>query len=358
MNDTLACRLEEIYKSGRDFAAFRLPHSNKIKIITNNQEEKSELIYDMENLNGKTGYVIAPFSISKENPCILLPSTHEEEHQAPHPHPSTPIPPAKPDIPNPSADYRSRYTTFITAIKEKTYRKIVLSRNRTIECEAYPAIETFLSACRYYPGLYIYIYNAIPAGIWLGCSPEPLLTGEYNRMQTVAIASTHLPGMEKTWSNKDIDEQSAVSEHIKTRLDAAGIKSQSIGPYPQEAGHLTHLRTDFNFSLTNPRKLGSILKSLHPTPAISGLPQSEAVEFILKHEGYDRRYYSGFLGTLQPNGRSNIYINLRCMSIEKHHITLYAGGGLLSSSTLEAEWKETEEKLRTITSIPSIYVFK
>jgi isochorismate synthase len=118
------------------------------------------------------------------------------------------------------------------------------------------------------------------------------------------------------------------------------------------------LRTDFYFNLRDKESIGDILDALHPTPAISGLPKSEAVEFILRNEGYDRKYYSGFIGNVDPEGRTDIYVNLRCMSIGERNITLYAGGGLLPASTIEGEWQETENKLRTINQIPNIYVFK
>ena len=94
--------------------------------------------------------------------------------------------------------------------------------------------------------------------------------------------------------------------------------------------------------------LFQLLKVLHPTPAVCGLPKEEAYRFILENEGYDRCYYSGFIGWLDPDGRTDLYVNLRCMHIEEEQLTLYAGGGLLASSELNDEWLETEKKLQTI----------
>ena len=100
------------------------------------------------------------------------------------------------------------------------------------------------------------------------------------------------------------------------------------------AGALSHLKTDFQFSLKDNKGLGDLLKVLHPTPAVCGLPKEEAYRFILQNEGYDRRYYSGFIGWLDPEGRTDIYVNLRCMHIEDEQLTLYAGGGLLALSLI------------------------
>lgn len=63
--------------------------------------------------------------------------------------------------------------------------------------------------------------------------------------------------------------------------------------------------------------------------------------FILDNEGYDRSYYSGFIGWLRPEGRTDLYVNLRCMNVKEDSLTLYAGGGLLASSELDDEFQET-----------------
>lgn len=61
---------------------------------------------------------------------------------------------------------------------------------------------------------------------------------------------------------------------------------------PAFAGALSHLKTDFHFSLPDSNKLGNLLNLLHPTPAVCGLPKEEAYRFIQDNEKYDRRYYS------------------------------------------------------------------
>jgi isochorismate synthase len=54
---------------------------------------------------------------------------------------------------------------------------------------------------------------------------------------------------------------------------------------------------------------------------------------------------------LEPTGETNIYVNLRCMEIGESSLTLFAGSGLLASSTCKEEWRETEQKLKTMASI-------
>jgi isochorismate synthase len=112
-----------------------------------------------------------------------------------------------------------------------------------------------------------------------------------------------------------------------------------------------HLKTVFNFQINDTNKLGDLLGSLHPTPAVCGFPKEEAYRLITENEGYDRSYYSGFSGPLYMTGGTHLFVNLRCMEIGPEELTFYAGGGLLASSKLETEWEETEEKLKTMLSL-------
>jgi isochorismate synthase len=59
----------------------------------------------------------------------------------------------------------------------------------------------------------------------------------------------------------------------------------------------------------------------------------------LKNEGYDREYYTGFLGELNKEGFNkdtlDLYVNLRCMKIIKDQAHLYMGCGITKIVILE-----------------------
>ena len=108
------------------------------------------------------------------------------------------------------------------------------------------------------------------------------------------------------------------------------------------------MRSDFTFTLSDNRHLGDLIACLHPTPTVCGLPKREAFQFIIHNEHRPRRYYSGFMGWLNPAGDTHLYVSLRCMNIADGSCRLYAGGGLLRDSVMEQEWQETEAKLETM----------
>ena len=157
--------------------------------------------------------------------------------------------------------------------------------------------------------------------------------------------------MPTDWSRKNREEQAYVADYIRRILQRYAEALTECAPYTARAGQVVHLKTDFGFRLPSTHCLGDLLHELHPTPAVCGLPKEDAFRFIPLNEGYERSYYSGFVGMLDPGGETHLYVNLRCMALGTGAATLYAGGGILASSDAASEWDETAEKMKTMQSI-------
>jgi isochorismate synthase len=126
------------------------------------------------------------------------------------------------------------------------------------------------------------------------------------------------------------------------------------GPRTIAAGNVVHLQTDFRVDLPRAELMAlanRVLHELHPTSAVCGMPKDKALSFILQHEGYDRSFYSGFLGPVHIDGQSHLYVNLRCMQLGQNVAYLYVGGGVTADSCADAEWRETELKAGTLLAV-------
>jgi isochorismate synthase len=343
--------LDACIQENRSFAIYKLPGDSMLHLAA--QESGSPALFQsVEELNGQAGFVMAPFAVSAALPIVLIrPAIKTQRPFAPE------NPPAKKRNPKAWEEdgkeaYLERFGAFITPVREKRFKKLVLSRSLTVGREAgFSPARAFALACATYTRSYVYLCHTPQTGTWLGSTPEALLSGEGNAWNTVALAGTQpAPNgrLPETWDDKNLVEQALVSYYIRRQLAWRDVYPTEKGPYTVRAGELAHLRSDFLFSLPDTGRLGSLLHLLHPTPAVSGLPKEEACRFICENEGYSRRYYSGFAGWLNPEGKSDLYVNLRCMNIGDHSFTLYAGGGLLPSSVAEQEWQETKDKLQTM----------
>ena len=171
--------------------------------------------------------------------------------------------------------------------------------------------------------------------------------------QTVALAGTQrdlgLPPENVVWGEKEIEEQAIVERYIEATLRRERANYQKTVPYTSKAGKLLHLKTKFRFR--PPNSVFNFIKALHPTPAVCGIPKKPAKDFIVHHEKHQRDYYSGFLGPLNINFQSNLFVNLRCMQVFKDKFALYIGGGITADSNAEKEWEETEIKSQTLADV-------
>lgn len=339
------------------YALFRYPNTHTIYLIA--QQQGQPLLFDsIDKLEEKDGFVIAPFEPSKINPIILFtPDIEIEFENYPSDFPNECI--LEPLLTEESRIlYKKDFQSFIDPLKKKNFDKIVLSRNQTFQTSKDINPETlFLRACNRYPRQFVALYYTETSGLWLTATPEVLLEGKQDDWHTISLAGT-MPFREgydandlNSWSDKDKREQAYVTEYIASLLKTQATNIHFEGPYVSQAGNVMHLRTDFHFSLPRQYQLSKLLKMLHPTPAVCGLPKVETREHILKNESKPRKYYAGFIGVYNTKKNVRLFVSLRCMQIEEKLYHLYAGGGLLGASEEENEWKETEDKMHTMKSL-------
>lgn len=345
----------------KTYAFYRLPY--KEKYISVSSEEDAEVIDSLHDIGEKRGFIISPFCKSSEYPVLLIhPDTvcekaltaDGENHGREEDCRETAEDVSSPNV---SESYRESFDAFHAKVCGKVFRKLVLSRTKEIEtCNEEDGKRMFLNACRTFPRLMVMLFHTPQSGTWLIASPEILIEREGETWHTVALAGTmaYREGYAE-WSSKNKEEQHIVEEYISEKIAPFADNIVTDGPITMRAGNLVHLRTDFRFQIqhteTAERSLGAILENLHPTPAICGIPKREAQEFIQNTEPHCREYYSGFAGPLNLFGATHLFVSLRCCRILGDRIRLYAGGGIMPDSCCEAEWMETEQKMKTISCI-------
>ena len=352
------------------YAIYRLPHEDHATLIHQKEGDPVEL-HSLTELNGRQGFVVAPFEIKSGQPIVVIQgevcnvecgktrgmwnvecgmrfagrdNNAEEVSSFNIPHSTF------------HNYYSIDFANYHSQLEADKFRKIVLARCADEKMdEKVEPMELFYRACAMYPRLFIALVDTPQTGCWLTATPEILLDGKDNDWRTIALAGTmklegdQLNGEGETlrWSTKNIQEQRIVSTYITECLEQFTGDFREEGPRTVRAANLVHLRSDFTFKLNDNKNIGELLNTLHPTPAVCGLPKREAFQFIVKNEHTPRRYYSGFMGPMGAK-ETHLYVSLRCMNIDGDTCHLFAGGGLLKDSTEEQEWQETEAKMETI----------
>jgi len=251
--------------------------------------------------------------------------------------------------------YEDLVVKGIQAIEMGEFKKVVLSRSESIDLAAFDFVTAFQQLKQWYPTTFCYCFFHPKIGFWMGATPEQLLKAHGDIFETTALAGTQKANSEVaiSWQQKEKDEQQYVTDFIVKRLREVALSVKVTEPYSIKAGSIWHIKTDISGVLNQNSTLEEVISTLHPTPAVCGLPKKKAMAFIIENENYDRTFYTGFLGELNSslasiNVSSDLFVNLRGMQIKDNKAILYMGCGITKESIPEKEWEESVNKSMTM----------
>lgn len=363
------------FENNFSFALWKLPHTNTVHFAASDKPLKLKEI-NMEE--SAPGFVFAPFDPAQDK--IFLPAdelfvfnsgriiTSQGPFLQSHDSKKTDqknevrkyhVGDVQPLSTANQSGYKELVEKSRAEVLRGTFEKIVPSRCKHISLGGdFDALKVFEELSALYPHALVSVFSSPISGTWVGATPEMLagITRDQH-FHTAAVAGTQ-PFTDGTdirsvsWTQKDIEEQALVERYIISCFKKIRLREyDEHGPKTSIAGNVIHLKTDFEVDMvaTNFPQLGTtMLKLLHPTSAVCGMPLQASLEFIRKHEGYERQYYSGFLGPLNIHQESHLYVNIRCMQLFDQQALLYAGAGVLADSDPDKEWIETEMKMNTL----------
>lgn len=359
-------RIGEQFSAELPFVAYRKPNGNEVKAIFQNNRE----LYTITDFS-ESGFVFAPFDAAE--PAILLRKDDSLSEIYSLANVVGEIQTVSDRDGENDRDFHLQLVKKgISEIDIGPLKKVVLTRILEVATHKSPFI-LFRDMLTKYPTAFCYIWYHPQVGLWLGATPEMLLETENQNLSAMSLAGTrpYRGGETPIWGKKELEEQEMVTQFI---IDSLRDKVSNLSVSDREsvrAGNLWHLRNVIRGTM-NGAGLGEIIRALHPTPAVCGLPKELAKDFILRNEKHKRQYYTGFLGELnfkeeiiRPSTRKNqenrayrtlknrtsLYVNLRCMEIRGNRVSIFVGGGITKESVPEMEWEETKDKTRTMLNI-------
>lgn len=241
---------------------------------------------------------------------------------------------------------------------EQTYKfkKIVLARQSqfTFDIPIKPdALLKHLAAIT--PNCYHFDFQIDTYRGFIGATPEQLFSLEEDTLTTEALAGSINRGQNKEHDHKlgeqllacpkTAIEHNYVVETIDTQLRP--LCEQLSCDQKQKLKKLRnnqHLLTEFSGTVKNNINAADILKALHPTPAVGGVPHEDILEAIRSIEPFDRGWYAAPVGYIGYN-KTEFAVAIRSALIDNSALSLYAGAGVVAGSTPEKEWDEIETKI-------------
>jgi menaquinone-specific isochorismate synthase len=196
---------------------------------------------------------------------------------------------------------------------------------------------------------------------FVGASPELLVRRTGTEIQcnplagTIALPPNVAPDDYETWllgSTKNLHEHSVVVDEIVRNLanvydDIHADAEPSIVTL-RTVAHLGTWVTAKSHDLDNAPDALEVLRMLHPTAAVGGIPRQSAYELICHLEQHDRGNYAGPLGWIDAQGDGEWWLGLRGVLLQGRDFEAWAGAGIVSESDPTAEREETKNKLAVV----------
>ncbi len=259
------------------------------------------------------------------------------------------------DHPN-KEEWLTKSVQSLKAIKEGVLKKVVLAKKTQFHFndpidpwDLVSQLKNDKSDC------YHYCFSPNPSVAFLGASPERLYERKNREIKTEAIAGTRPRGTstvederfknELLTSPKELREHQLVVDFIEERLSSLCSELK----WNKRASLLRlkegqHLYSACEGLLKANVSDEELIFKLHPTPAVSGVPQEKALKAIWETEPFSRGWYAGPIGWI-ANEEAEFAVAIRCGLLQGSKLSLFSGAGLVEGSTPESEWEEIEHKL-------------
>jgi menaquinone-specific isochorismate synthase len=241
--------------------------------------------------------------------------------------------------------------------------KVILARQTELAFSGkVPAIRFLID----YPypdnSTYRFYFEPLEGHAFISFTPERLYRRDGDLLQTEALAGTitketvkaddHMASELLLNSEKDVREHRFVKDTIYRELQpvCSDIDMQEqVGVL--QLNRLAHLYARCRAKLLPEFCNDStVLRQLHPTPAVGGVPREEAMTLILKTEPFCRGWYAAPVGWLSRDA-AEFAVGIRSALINETRVDLYSGAGLVRGSDPESEWEEVDQKIGDILAI-------
>lgn len=343
-------KIQNQYNKELPFVVYRKPHSFSIQAIL----QKDNVLHYTNSFEEK-GFVFSDFSGDKH--IILNSDEFLKSTYLPVSKQETKVNYEEDKLIEDKEFHLKLVAKAVQEIKKETFEKVVVSRRIETSCETNP-FELYKQLLNKYTTTFCYLWYHPKVGLWMGATPEILLKTDSQRLTTMSLAGTqeYIPNTAPQWGKKELHEQNIVTEYIADNLKGKVEDMKVSSAKSVRAGNLWHLKSTIEGKL----KIGikEVAETLHPTPAVCGLPKEPSKAFVLAHENYSREFYTGYLGELNfgdAKTQSHLFVNLRCVQLLKNKAYVYVGGGITSESEPKRELEETIIKSKTMLNIINFF---
>lgn len=265
---------------------------------------------------------------------------------------------AKTAIRPPQDAWTEMVRSAIDRIESGTLQKVVLATAMDVDLNAPIDVPAVLERLRRtYPHCFRFLVQPSPDGAFFGPSPERLLRKRGELVETEALAGS-VPRGETPEADDELarelfadeklqHEQGLVVAAILDALEPLGAVTAGEQTV-RKLANIQHLHTPIELETRDDEHILDVVETLHPTPAVGGVPRESSMQTIRAVEPFDRGWYAAPVGWFDAAGDGEFAVGIRSGVAADQSVRLFAGGGIVSDSDPASEWDEVQHKYRPI----------
>ena len=205
-------KVEQHFQSRLPFVLYRKPNSMQFKAWL-----KANPNLDYSDEFTEEGFVFAPYGdepavIFRKEDCHCLSATQRLSSVQLTTTENSDL------TPETKSAYKRLIDRAISEINTTPLLKVVLSRVLNVDYSGRSPVAIFKELIEAYPNAFVYCWFHPKVGLWLGATPELLLSLKRNQLKTVSLAGTLNASDHAEWSPKEIHEQQIVTDFIVSQL--------------------------------------------------------------------------------------------------------------------------------------------
>ncbi|KRK35404.1 isochorismate synthase [Loigolactobacillus bifermentans] len=246
-------------------------------------------------------------------------------------------------------------TATVARLQQHQQQKVVLARVLAVTAgQAWQPVQVWQTLRQQQPQTYHFLLR-YQDRTFISATPERLVARQGDQVTTAAIAGTIRRGVTPEQDQtlgaqllndaKNRQEQAYVVQAITQALRQLGL-TVHYDQQPQllKNPQVQHLWTPItgNGVVT----LGALLASLHPTPALGGLPKVAALQQIRQVEPQQRGLFGAPIGHFNLAGDGEFAVGIRSGLLQGQQAWLFAGAGIVVGSQAPQEFQETALKFQ------------
>jgi len=239
-------------------------------------------------------------------------------------------------------DWESNIACILSKIQNKELEKLVLCQQKKITLSQSIKPADLFYQLDHRLDCTGFAFEWAPNKGIAGVSPEHLFTLNGKKITCDIIAGTKKD--KSSFSTKEYQEHDWVRYFLIEKLDKIACDIHLSEKHFVDLGYAVHIKQRVEANLLFPMSLSSLIKILHPTPAVCGYPQELAYSLIPTLEPTARGYFTGLVGYVTKH-TAIFTVIIRSARIEENVLTLCAGAGIIKGSNANQEWEEIHQKM-------------